>query len=95
MPSTSIARGVSCVLRVAAVALVVLTCFLLLPVSELRPLQIDLGLAVTGLEPGWLSGALVFVTQAGTALRGDFLLCAVALLLIDWLVGRACTARMR
>lgn len=76
-------------LRVLAAALVVATLVLVIPAPALRQLQIEVSLALQALEPEALRGLLVVATPAGTALRGDFLLSAAALLLVDWVVGRA------
>lgn len=95
MPSRA-AEAASLALRVCAGVLVGLAVFMLVPLSQLRGAQIDLALAVTSLEPDALAGLLVVATPLGTAFRGDFVLCAAALYLIDWCVGRACTpSRMR
>lgn len=90
MPSASRALGiVRIILGALAAALVVAAVFLLIPAPELRAAQIELSLAIQGLEPSAMRGFLVIGTQAGTALRGDFLLSAGALLLLDWVLGRA------
>ena len=83
MPSarSGVLRAVDACLRVAAALLVAAAAFLLVPLPELRAAQIELALAVQGL--------LVLGTEAGGAVRGDFLLCAAALLLLDWILGRA------
>lgn len=90
MPSqvNSAWRALSVALRVFASLLILGTVLLLVPAPALRQVQIELSLAVQAVEPQAIRGALVFVTGMGTALRGDFLVSAAALLLIDWLVGR-------
>lgn len=95
MPSRAV-DWLSLALRVCAGILLVLTAFMLVPLPQLRAAQIDLALAATSLLPNGMAGLLVFATPLGTALRGDFLLCAAGIYLIDWCVGRACTpSRMR
>lgn len=95
MPSRAV-EGVSLALRVCAGVLVGLAVFMLVPLPQLRAAQIELALAATALEPSGLAGLLVFPTPLGGALRGDFVLCAAGLYLIDWCVGRACNPnRMR
>lgn len=91
MPSarSGVLRAVDVCLRVAAALLVAAAAFLLVPLPELRAAQIELALAVQGLEPTCVRGLLVLGTVAGGAVRGDFLLCAAALLLLDWILGRA------
>ena len=90
MPSahSGVLRAVDACLRVAAALLVAAAAFLLVPLPELRAAQIELALAVQGLEPTCVRGLLVLGTGAGVV-RGDFLLCAAALLLLDWILGRA------
>ena len=87
-PGTAL-RAIGICLRAGAALLVASAVFLLVPIPELRPAQIDLALAIQAIEPSTLRGLLVIDTSAGCAVRGDFLLCAVALLLLDWVVGRA------
>lgn len=91
MPSarSGVLRAVDACLRVAAALLVAAAAFLLVSLPELRAAQIELALAVQGLEPTCVRGLLVLGTGAGGAVRGDFLLCAAALLLLDWILGRA------
>lgn len=91
MPSarSGVLRAVDVCLRVAAALLVAAAAFLLVPLPELRAAQIELALAVQRLEPTCVRGLLVLGTRAGGAVRGDFLLCAAALLLLDWILGRA------
>ncbi len=87
-PGTAL-RVLGICLRAGAALLVASAAFLLVPIPELRAAQIDLTLAIQAVEPSSLRGLLVIGTNAGCVVRGDFLLCAVALLLLDWVVGRA------
>ena len=90
MPSarSGILRAVDVCLRVAAALPVAAAAFLLVPLPELRAAQIELALAVQGLEPTCVRGLLVLGTGAGGAVRGDFLLCAAALLALQLLPAR-------
>lgn len=78
-------------LKVAIVALAVLagmlvlaTVALALPAEGLREFQLELGMALQGSLPTPVRGLLVLGLPDGGTLRGDFLLCALALVLLDW-----------
>ncbi|WP_293816587.1 hypothetical protein [uncultured Parolsenella sp.] len=71
-------------LAVAAGLLVVCVVVLALPVGGLREFQLELGMAVQAAVPGPVRGLLVVSIPGGGSLRGDFLLCALVLVLLDW-----------
>ena len=70
-------------LAVAAGLLVVCVVVLALPAGGLREFQLELGMAVQAAVPGPVWGLLVVALPSGGTLRGDFLLCALVLVLLD------------
>lgn len=71
-------------LAVAAGLLVVCVVVLALPAGGLREFQLELGMAVQAAVPEPVRGLLVVSIPGGGSLRGDFLLCALGLVLLDW-----------
>lgn len=71
-------------LAVAAGLLVACAVVLALPAGGLREFQLELGMAVQAAVPGPVRGLLVVSIPGGGSLRGDFLLCALGLVLLDW-----------
>lgn len=83
-----VARVLAVVLRVAAwllVALVLLDC---LPLGQGRTELLAANGLVQRLMPPALAGAFVVASPLGGALRGDFAVMAVCLLVGDWALGR-------
>ena len=88
-------RTLSLVCRMAAWALVALVVAdAVLPAGP-RSLLLGVNGAVSGALPEGVAGLFVFVTPFGGAFRGDFALMAVALLVIDWLLGRTSASLRR
>ena len=71
-------------LAVAAGLLVACAVVLALPAGGLREFQLELGMAVQAAVPGPVRGLPVVSIPGGGSLRGDFLLCALGLVLLDW-----------
>lgn len=71
-------------LAVAVGLLVVCAVVLALPAGGLREFQLELGMAVQAAVPGPVRGLFVVALPSGGTLRGDFLLCALGLVLLDW-----------
>ena len=71
-------------LAVAAGLLVVCAVVLALPAGGIREFQLELGMAVQATVPAPVRGLLVVALPSGGTLRGDFLLCALVLVLLDW-----------
>lgn len=81
-------RVVSTACRVAAAAyLVLLVLDVLLPAGA-RTWLLGVNGIASRLVPGPVSGLLVLQTPLGGALRGDFALAAIILLVIGWLCRR-------
>lgn len=74
--------------RLAAWALALLTVANAFVVSGLRSWLLPANGLAGDLIPGAVSGLFVFQTPLGGAFRGDFLVVAVALLALDWILTR-------
>ncbi len=75
--------------RIAAIALALLSVANAFVLGSLRIRLVAITAVVSSWLPPALSGAFVFETPFGGVLRGDFMVAAVVLFVIDWALAKA------
>lgn len=75
--------------RIAAIALALLFVANAFVLGSLRIRLVAITAVVSSWLPSALSGAFVFETPFGGVLRGDFMVAAVVLFVIDWALAKA------
>lgn len=75
--------------RIAAIALALLSVANAFVLGSLRIRLVAITAMVSSWLPPALSGAFVFETPFGGVLRGDFMVAAVVLFVIDWALAKA------
>ena len=87
VPALFSALSVLC--RIAAIALALLSVANAFVLGSLRIRLVAITAVVSSWLPPALSGAFVFETPFGGVLRGDFMVAAVVLFVIDWALAKA------
>lgn len=75
--------------RLAAIAMALLVIANAFDLGANRVYVMRVTSAVASLVPSQISGALVYESPLGGALRGDFVVAAIALFVVDWLLMKA------
>lgn len=86
-------RLASLVARILAILLSLLVVANAVLVGSLRAQLFGINRVVGSLIPPMLSGRLIYETPFGGVLRGDYIVCALVLFIIDWVLMRAAMRR--